>query len=135
MSSELYNGHWMLLQELSIYQRSEPPLSGEYRISSNGEIVEFEVLWKDSAGLDDNLSFGGPLDGQKHITDSPGISHICYEKISESTLDSMAFDDDDIVLYARRTVSADGQLMAVSQVHHGEHGKSSNFQVYRRKDA
>ena len=135
MNTARYLGHWILIPELSLYQSGEPPLSGEYLIGSDGELIEFEVIWKDAAGLDHNLRFGGPLDGKKHPTETPGVSHICYEQISDSILDSTAYDEDEVGFYARRAVSEDGGLLVVSQVLHGEHGKSSNFQVYRRKNA
>lgn len=133
MATEKYNGHWILLPELSIYQHGESPVSGLYVIQSVEGTVYFQIEWTDTSGTDHNLEFSGPLDGQKHDSDSPGVSDLVYEKIDDSTLDSTAFNGDEILMYARRTASSDGSLLAVSQVFHGEDGNLSNFQVYRRK--
>lgn len=133
MNAEKYNGHWILLPELSIYQSGEPPLSGQYVIRSVESIVEFEIEWIDASRERHKIGFSGPVDGEKHDSESPGITSVIYEKIDESILDSTAFSEDKILMYARRAASLSGDLLAVFQVIHGEEGKLSNFQVYQRK--
>jgi len=128
-----YIGHWLLAPELSLYQSGEPPLSGSYSIRSREEQIEFEVEWMDASGSVQKLNYGGPLDGKKHAWDTPGISHIQYEKISDSILDSTVYDGEKKLMYARRAASTAGDLLVVSQTVYGENGSYSNFQVYRRK--
>ncbi|MDP6736287.1 MAG: hypothetical protein QF732_07280 [Nitrospinaceae bacterium] len=135
MNIEKFFGNWVLLPELCIYQNGEPPPSGLYVIRSKTEVIEFEIEWKDTSGTDHSLSYGGPLDGKKHTSDSPGVSDVAYEKIDDLTLDSTSYDGDKILMYVRRVASETGDLLAVSQVIFGENGSLSNFQVYRRKGA
>ena len=123
----------MLLPELSIYQSGEPPQSGQYIIRSLEGRVEFEIEWEDASKNHHSISFGGPIDGEKHDSDSPGVTSVMYEKLDDSILDSTAFSGDKILLYARRAASSNGDLLAVSQVIHGEGGNLTNFQVYKRK--
>lgn len=133
MNQSKYLGTWQLIPELSIYQRGEPPGSGLYVISAEGDNINFEISWTDLAEQSHELAFGGPLDGNLHETDAHGVTHVMYEAVDERTLDSTAFADELIVLYARRVASEDGELLAVSQTQPGEQGTVTNFQVYRRQ--
>ena len=133
MNQAKYLGTWQLIPELSIYQSGEPPASGVYVISADGDNINFDISWTDLAGQSHELAFGGPLDGYLYETDAHGVTHVMYEAIDERTLDSTAFVDELIVLYARRVASADGELLAVSQTQPGEQGAVTNFQVYRRQ--
>ena len=132
METEKYLGSWELVPELCIYQQGDPPLEGTYHIGSKNGAIEFRIAWKDQAGQEHNLEFGGPLDGEAHKSDAPGVSHVKYEKISESILDSTSYDNGSILMYARRIASADASLLSVMQrIMIGE-SAHSNFQVYRR---
>lgn len=131
--SEKFEGEWILLPELSIYQNGEPPLSGKYIIRTNKGVVEFEIEWTDSTGKAHKLAFGGPLDGEKHEVKTPGLSSVVYKKINDFTLDSYAYSGDKMLLNARRVVAEDLSLLAVSQISYGDEGALTNLQVYRRK--
>lgn len=132
MSTEKYLGTWLLVPELCIYQSGDPPFEGEYIISQSSGEISFRIIWKDGSGKSHELQFGGPLDGEKHPSETPGVTEVSYERIDERTLDSTAFNHENTVMYARRVASNDGTMLAVSQVLYGSEGPSSNFQVYRR---
>lgn len=133
MNTEKYIGIWLLLPELSIYQLGEPPVSGRYSINSIGDNIKIAIEWKDISGTDHSLSFGGPLDGIKHESEASGFTDVMYEKIDDATLDTTAFNGENVLLYARRVASNAGDLLAVSQVTFTDNCEFSNFQVYRRE--
>ncbi len=133
---EKYNGHWVLIPELSIYQRGEPPLSGVYIISTENGHVNFRIQWTDLSCSSHTLEFGGQANGEKQASDAPGVSHVSYEKIDNLILDSTAYGGnggEQKLLYARRAASKDGSVLSVAQVIYADDKAYSNFQVYKRK--
>lgn len=132
MSNEKYNGQWILIPELCIYQNGEPPASGSYEIQTGETDTHFKIEWTDQSGVSHSVNFSGTADGDKYESDTPGVTHVIYEKISDMILDSTAFDGDKVLLYARRVASLNGELLAVSQVAHAEGGNFTNIQIYRR---
>jgi hypothetical protein len=133
MDTPHYLGIWILIPELSLYQTGTPPLSGRYTISENETEVHFEIEWVDINGDEHILTFGGSHDGARHPITAPGVTEVSFMGVDDHTLDSTAYDNGEVVMSARRVVSKDGTLLAVSQVIHTAEGKSSNFQVYRRE--
>ena len=131
MADAKYLGEWQLIPELSIYQLNEPPVSGRYCIRLEGEVIAFDIYWSDRAGQTFELHFGGPLDGERHEDDSPGVSHVMYRHVDSLILDSVAYNGDAVVLNARRIAAQDGALLAVAQTFPAA-GELTNFQVYRR---
>jgi hypothetical protein len=132
LSSANYFGVWILIPELCIYQKGKPPLSGKYTISGNDTEISFRIDWTDVEGTDHKLEFGGLLGGARQKATTPGITGVSYEKVDDNTLDSTAYVNADVVMYARRVVSWRKDLLAVSQVTYTDDGSFSNFQVYRR---
>lgn len=133
MSGDKYNGKWVLIPELCIYQSGEPPISGSYEIQTEDGFTQFQIEWKDKSGGENTIQFGGIANGEKCESDTPGISHVIYQRVSNLILDSTAFNDEEILLYARRAASLDGKILAVSQVLYAKGTSSTNFQVYRRE--
>lgn len=136
MSSEIsqakYLGEWELVPELSIYQSGEPPLAGRYSLRLDGNRIEIAVNWTDQEFNPFEMHFGGPLDGERHDYEGPEVTHVSYRQVDERTLDSTAFSNDRVLLYAKRVASEDGRLLAISQTMSVEEGEATNFQVYRR---
>jgi hypothetical protein len=133
MIAENYLGDWTLIPELSIYQKGTPPRSGKYSISRKAGIIWISIVWTDLDSKEYSIAFGGQADGIKRESDAPGVTHVSYSEVDENTLDSSAYNQGHITMYARRVVSNDGQLLAVSQTRYLEDGNCSNFQVYRRQ--
>ena len=133
MSGANYLGIWVLVPELCIYQKGDPPISGKYTISGDESEIHFRIDWTDIEGTDHKLEFGGELNGTPQEVVAPGITGVAYEKVDDNTLDSTAYVNADIVMYARRAVSWRKDLLAVSQVSYTPDGNFSNFQVYRRE--
>jgi hypothetical protein len=136
--NDSFLGVWLLIPELSIYQVGEPPASGRYEISANGDRLEFAVRWTSQAnGPEQTTAFGGPADGSAITLPVPaGVSApdtFTITRIDAQTLDSAALMQGETVSYARRRVSDDGSLMSVVQETHLPDGRIvRNFQVYRR---
>lgn len=133
--AEKYNGRWLLIPELSIYQRGEPPLSGLYVISTESDKVNFTIQWTDASNSSHTLEFGGQANGEKQASNTPGVSHVSYEKIDNLILDSTAYDGERKLLYARRAASKDGGILSVVQVIYADDEAYSNFQVYKRESS
>ena len=135
MSNGNYLGVWILIPELSHYEKGQPPLNGKYTISGDDAHIHFDVEWTDAQQAPHTLEFGGALNGQKHEVHAPGITSVVYLKIDDNTLDTTAYNDDEVVIYARRLVSQRNELLTVLQRTHTPEGSFSNFQVYWREDA
>ncbi len=133
--SAKYLGDWELIPELSHYQVNDPPIAGSYSIRHIEDRVEFSIWWTDASNSPFEIHFEGPLDNEKHASDAPGVTHVKYSPINEMTLDSTAYRDDEVLLYARRIASRDGRLLTVSQTMPTQEGQGTNFQVYRRKES
>lgn len=127
-----YLGHWQLVPELCIYQQGEPPASGLYEIAEDGEQIVISIKWETAAGETQSASFAGPPTGEQLPIEAPGVSHLSISHVDELTLDSAAYLDGKEIMYARRAVSSQGDLLSTVQTLHGEAGSVSNFQVYRR---
>lgn len=133
MGNGNYLGIWILIPELCYYQKGQPPLSGKYTISGDDAEIHFKVDWTDTQKASHTLEFGGSLDGTRHQVHAPGITAVTYAKVDDNTLDSTAYNNDDVVIYARRVVSERKDLLAVSQMTYTPEGSFSNFHVYRRE--
>jgi hypothetical protein len=129
-----YLGIWKLIPELSSYQKCQPPLSGTYIISGDDHEIHIKVDWTDTQAATHTLEFGGALDGTRQQVHVPGITAVTYTKVDDNTLDSTAYNNDEVVIYARRVVSESKDLLAVTQMTHTPEGSFSNFQIYRRED-
>jgi|SRR5690606_9822859 hypothetical protein len=129
---ELYVGTWELVPELSLYEVGPRPSEGVYEVESGAEDVRIRIRWKLSPEeAESRTEFAGPPDGTLRTLDN-GVAY-CLTRIDERTLDSTAFRGDEILAYARRVVSTDGELMAIVQEGpRPEGGRFRNFQVYRR---
>lgn len=126
-------GLWELLPELSIYQTGTPPVAGTYAISQSEGRITFDIEWQPAGGEVQTMSFGAPADGATE--DLGGGNSMTLDVVDKNTLDSTAFAQDQKIAYARRSVSADGQLLAVMQEAIKAPDKTTrNFQVYRRAD-
>lgn len=132
ISRAKYLGDWELIPELCIYQANEPPAAGRYSIQYSAERIEIEIWWQDQSQNPFEMKFGGLPDGEKHSYDAPGVTHVQYEHVNENTLDSTAYQGNEVVLYARRVASNDGSVLVVNQTISGENGKATNTQIYRR---
>lgn len=129
----LYEGEWELVPELSLYEQSNPPRSGTYRIRREGETVSFALNWTTIDGKRHEIAFSGAADGRREALPAPPGTEVSYLHVDGSTLDSSVFAGGHRTVYARRKASADGLLLAVVQETRRPDGTTSrNFQVYRK---
>jgi len=133
-----YLGTWVLVPELSLYAVGAPPTAGTYVIERNatGGLM-LSVRWQMPGDpTEQTMQFGGPSDGTHVPLDggSSGPDVMTLTHVDAKTLDSAALRAGVQVAYARRVVSADGQLLAVVQELGSPDGaRFRNFQVYRRE--
>jgi len=129
-----YLGVWKLIPELSVYQVGEPPVSSYYIISMFDDFVDLDVSWSTAEDTQPQFaSYAGPCDGTRLKIDVAGIEYIAFDCISPSVLVSSGYTGDARVMYTRRVVSDDGQLLSVMQEAQGPDGTVvRNFQVFER---
>lgn len=129
-----YLGVWKLIPELSVYQAGEPLVSSYYIISMIDDFVDLDVSWSTSENPQPQFaSYAGPCDGTRLKIDAAGIEYMAFDCISPSVLDSSGYTGDARVMYTRRVVSDDGQLLSVMQEAQGLDGAVvRNFQVFSR---
>ncbi len=133
--SDAFLGEWELVPELSLYENGEPPRSGTYRLSLDGDAIAASIDWVDAQGASETVAFGGPLDGSEVVLDTQGPAVLALERLDAATLDSVVRVAGQQVAWARRRASDDGQLLAVVQTGATPEGEPfRNFQVYRRRE-
>jgi len=135
VAEAVFVGEWVLAPELCLYNVGEPPRSGVYRIAPGGHGgFDINIEWEAADGSRHSVSFGGPADGRAIPSEAPGVSHITLTQIDAHTLDSAAFQSDQMLSYARRRAAADGSLLVtVQEAPAPDGGRMRNFQVYRRR--
>ena len=134
--TDLFIGTWRLVPELSLYTTGMVPVEGTYDIAVTGrDAIDIRICWRmEPDDRDNTIHFGGTVDGTHHRLPDVGSGPNAFTltRVDERTLDSAALRGDEVLAYARRVVSHDGQLMAVVQETHVAGEKLRNFQVYRR---
>ena len=108
-------GTWALLAEASVYEQGEPPRSGTYTLSRDGDALRFAIAWRDAAGQDRTLQFSMVPDGLPRPLEDPTAGSGSLTFVDAHTLDSSVFQGDVLVAYARRTLEENGQQMKVVQ--------------------
>ncbi len=125
-------GEWKLIPELCQYQDGHPPVSATYKIAFFDDQVQFDSAWRDEAGKDHKLTYGGPIDGTVHPHNG-GKIEVSFTRIDHLRLDSSTYHNGFEASYVHRKASEDGTLMIIVTVHnHENEGSTRNFQVYRR---
>lgn len=135
--ADLYLGTWQLIPELSLYAQGEPPAEGVYVLRAEGDRVNVTIRWR-MPGDEDwrSTGFSGAVDDSRQALEpaapgAPDAFSLC--RVDARTLDSSAWAGETRVAWARRRVSADGELLAVVQEGRLPDGATfRNFQVYRR---
>ena len=135
MQDDLFLGRWRLIPELCLYESGDVPLAGLYTIHElSPGLLHLSIEWTAADGTPQQTEFSGPADGSRQSLDGPGVTAFSMTRVGPAVLDSAAFSDEDEVMYARRSVSADGQLLSTVQAARSGDGSIRNFQVYRRED-
>jgi hypothetical protein len=135
--TDRFLGRWQLVPELSQYELGEPPQSGIYAVESSGGVLSVDIIWVDGKGQAGQTSYGGPMDGslielEAAASGSEADTHLTLTRIDGATLDSAVLLEGEVVAWARRIASADGELLSVVQAGSDPEGRPfRNFQVYR----
>ncbi len=113
---DAFLGTWLLVPEKAQYELDQPPQSGLYHLSTDGEQYHFTVEWLDAAGQAHNTAFAGIPDGQQYAyADNPAVDAVAFTRVDAFTLDSDTFKDGQQIAHARRILADDGRTMTVSQ--------------------
>jgi len=132
---DTFAGTWLLLPELCVYDEGRPPEHAIYRIDQTDDEVRILMTWQPAdTGEPQTAIFAGRPDGQvRPIPAAPHLTGLSITRVDERTLETAAWDDDDLVSFARRTASNDGTLLVVVQTATPPDGPAvRTFQVYRR---
>lgn len=128
-----YTGNWQLIPELCCFPEGEVPHSGLYCVAQHEGVVTIKVRYSTSQVEDAKLEYGGPVDGSKIVIEQPPITHASFQQVGDFELDSSAFINEEVIVFARRLVSHDRSLMSVWEIHHNPDGSSFvNTQFYKR---
>lgn len=137
-SSERFIGRWELVPAQSAYELGQPPVQGIYTIVFDGRQLHFLMEWTTTAGQELQQVVVAIPDGAEHPYDgNPAFADaIRYTLVDESTLDSSALKDGQVVGFARRVLSPDGNTMTITQSGQSPDGQPfTNLSVYRRTGA
>jgi hypothetical protein len=126
-------GTWALLAEASVYEQGDPPRSGTYTLSKDGDALHFAVAWTDNAGQARTVEFSMVPDGLRRPLEDPAASSGSLTFVDAQTLDSSVFQGDVLVAHARRTLEEDRQRMKVVQSSvRADGSRFSNVAYYQR---
>lgn len=129
-------GCWELIPESCIYEQSDPPQSGAYRITKTDEGLRFDMSWVDISGESHEVSFCGVPDGSARPFNGADLADaLSVTAVSERDLRSSAFYKGKERMVAQRQLDDSGQAMRVVQLVRLPDGTSPvNVSVYRRQD-
>ncbi len=136
-SDDAFLGIWVLDPARSDYEFGQPPKSGVYHISTDGERYRMDIAWTDQADQEFEVSYEAIPDGVEYPYEAaPAADRVSVSmtRVDERTLDSASFKDGKQIAYARRVLSADGTFMTITQSGLDGHGREySNLSVYEKQ--
>ncbi|MEM6282920.1 MAG: hypothetical protein AAF787_12050, partial [Chloroflexota bacterium] len=129
---DLFVGKWVLDPTQSAYELGEPPQSGSYTITRDGDVFMFVIEWVGADGKEMAMSFTGIVDGVERPYENPDIADsTCFTRVDEHNLNSTATKNGVIINDATRQLSPDGQTMTVVQRLMTPDGQKANTAIYR----
>jgi hypothetical protein len=134
-ASHRFVGTWHLDPSQSDYEFGQPPKQGALTFTYDGQYLRYTMEWTTADDKGMTLTLEVVPDGQDHAYHgNPAVADATrYTMIDEFTLDSEAKKQGIVVAYARRTISPDGQSMAITQSGQTPEGVTfDNRSVYRR---
>lgn len=135
MSYERFLGAWVLDTASCRYEQGEPPQSGRYRIEVDDNELVFTMSWIDAASEAHEMSFRGRPDGSRVPFNGGALADaLAITLVSDSELNSSAFNNGVELMTARRTLSENGQTMHIVQTVKLPDGTApSNHATYYRE--
>ncbi len=127
-------GMWVLDVATCQYEQGDPPQSGSYEITQNGDTLTFRMSWVDAEGDAHDMSFSGKPDGVPVPFDGgPLADSLSISLPKDDQLDSAAFLDGQELMRASRILSADHASLDILQVVKLPDGSTpTNRATYRR---
>ena len=127
-------GMWQLIPESCKYEQGDPPRSGSYEISEDGDTLVFAMRWEDAEGEHHDLTFSGRPDGQLLPYEAGELADaLSVSVISTRELNTSAYLKDEEIMVAQRQLDDTLMAMRITQVVRLAGGTSLfNSSVYRR---
>ncbi len=109
-------GIWKLDPAQSKYQFGTMPQSGTYRIEPEGDGYLVTMDWVDAQGKDFHQDYTSIPDGKQYPYSNPLVAdYVSMTRLNEVTLDSATYRNGERIAYALRVLSADKQIMTITQ--------------------
>ncbi len=136
MAHDPFIGTWKLDPSQNRYEAGSPPQNGLYIIEPLGEGYRITMKWTTPEGQSVESAYESIPDGQEYPYDKPAIADaISMTRVDARTLDSQSKKGGQVIAYARRVLSEDGQTMSITQSGTKPDGtRFSNKSVYHRQD-
>jgi hypothetical protein len=130
-------GTWVLRPEKSRYELGQPPQTGSYTIEEDGDGLTITMDWVAADGKAYHQVYRGIPDGKSYPYDeNPAVDAFSMTAVDARTLDTEATKDAQVVSYARRVLSEDGQIMTVTMSGNTPQGTAyTNLAIYERQPA
>lgn len=136
LTPQRFVGTWQLDPTQSRYEFGHPPKQGTLVFHIDGQHLRYSMDWVTATDQALTLTMEVLPDGQAHpYADNPAVADATrYTMINAFTLDSEAIKQGQVVAYARRIISSDGQTMAIVQSGKTPTGEAfNNHSVYHRR--
>ncbi len=131
-----FSGTWRLLADQSEYEYGTPPTSGVYVIEPVGEDLFITIDWTDDCGHTHSVRYTVTPDGQEYAYERPEIADAVMARFAhEQSLETFAFKNGRVAMYAKRLLAEDGNSMVVTQKGFMPDGQEfCNVQYYERQE-
>lgn len=124
-------GRWKLNPRDNQYEYGFAPQKGRYTMTWEDDHYLVKMAWINAEGKEVQMSYTTIPDGQPHSMEAAG--DLVTTRVDERTLDSEVIINGEVVAFARRVLSPDGQRMTVTQSGMTPDGTPySNLSVYDR---
>ena len=138
MSEPIYRnflGTWTLDVTSCDYEQGDPPTSASYRISENGDELQFDMEWVDTNGEAHHVSFRAKPDGEmRPLNGGPLADALSVTAISENELNSSAYlGGVELMVAQRRLSDIGGAMHLVQSVRLPDGTTPTNRSTYHRK--
>ena len=131
--ADLFIGKWLLRE--ADYESGQPPREAAYKISHDHSGYCVEMDWLTDEGEHMRAEYFAVPDGSQYPVDNPAAEDntMSMVRVDEKTLDSTVKQNGDVVAYARRVLSEDGNTMTIIQSGPTSDGATfNNVSVYVR---
>jgi hypothetical protein len=127
-------GAWKLNPAKSRYELGQPPQTGNYILEPEGDKLKVTMQWRTEDGKEFNQVHHGIPDGKEYTyTENPAVDAMSMTLVDAKTLDTAALKDGQIISFARRILSDDGNIMTITMSGKTPQGTDyTNLAIYEK---